>query len=163
VGRQLSVYDVVGEVKPINGTDALEKMGSPRRGSNSRPFAYEANALPLCYGGLAYFGSVMVGFDFVVCWGRVTHNEISRRNSNVSVRAAKVQRLHPSTFSTVAVISAYARTLTLLPSKTSNSRLPPFLPQGHSKSHSSNRHLSNVLLHSKHQRYAHAISVTFTT
>jgi hypothetical protein len=68
----------------------------------------------------------MVGFDFVVCWGRVTHNEISRRNSNVSVRAAKVQRLHPSTFSTVAVISAYARTLTLLPSKTSNSRLPPF-------------------------------------
>jgi hypothetical protein len=30
VGRQLSVYDVVGEVKPINGTDALwKKWGAP--------------------------------------------------------------------------------------------------------------------------------------
>jgi hypothetical protein len=28
---------------------------SPRRGSNSRPFAYEANALPLCYGGWVAF------------------------------------------------------------------------------------------------------------
>ena len=26
-------------------------FNSPQRGSNSRPFAYEANALPLCYGG----------------------------------------------------------------------------------------------------------------
>ena len=31
-------------------------MVSSQRGSNSRPFAYEANALPLCYGSHAVGG-----------------------------------------------------------------------------------------------------------